>query len=245
MFRTDHELALTLGWICDRQLFGRAYSALQPDYFWSMPRTSGVLLRPVVTTARVTPGAVRPGDIDLLVVPYHGSELVLERTMALEIKAIRASYTRQGKSPNEFGFSQAEGLSTLGFPYVAVVHLIVSDGSPTHEWRIMQRARILDEEGHVEMLSPAPHDMLPADLMDRAYGRLMANRRNSTHGVGAIYLERWSAEEGAFSSPAGYWMPSCHPARANDRVSYELLSRVASYCKRNLTSFLANPRFDP
>ncbi len=245
MARNAHELALTLAWICDRQLFGRTYAALRPDYFWSMPTDSGVLLRPVVTTSRLMPGASLPGDIDLLIIPYHGSELILEQTLAIEIKAIRASHARQGKSPNDFGFSQTDNLSKLGFPYVALVHLIVSDGAPTHEWRMMNLARILDEEGRVEMLPPEPHDMLPADLMARAYGRLVSNSRYRSHGLGAVYLKQWSAETRSFVQGNGYWMPSCRRAEPNEQISYELLSWVSSYYQRNQASFLANPRFDP
>lgn len=245
MARNAHELALTLAWICDRKLFGRTYAALRPDYFWSMPANSGVLLRPIVTTARLMPGALLPGDIDLLIIPYHGSELILEQTLAIEIKAIRASYARQGKSPNEFGFSQTDSLAKLGFPYVGLVHLIVSDGAPAHEWRMMNLARVLDQDGRVEMLPPEPHDMLPADLMERAYGRLVANCRGSSHGLGAVYLNHWSAETRSFVEAGGYWMPNCRRAEPNERVSYDLLSWVGSYYRRNRASFLVNPSFDP
>lgn len=245
MGRDHHELALTLAWICNRQLFGRTYSSLQPEYFWDMPHGSGVLLRPVVTTSKISPGAIRPGDIDLLVIPYHGDELVLEQTLVLEIKAVRATFAKQGKSPNEFGFSQAEGLSALGFPYVGLVHLIVSDQSPEHAWRMMGRAEILDEEGRVRLLPSVPHDMLPADLMDRTFGRLEGNSRNPDHGLAAVYLEPWSEEFKTFRSDGGYWLPTCRRAQANGHVSNELLLRVGRYYKKNASSFLATPRFDP
>lgn len=243
--RDQHEIALTLAWICHRKLWGQTYAALQPDFFWNMPQDGGVLLRPVATTSRIVAGAVRPGDIDLLVIPYQGRELILERTLAIEIKAIRASFARQGKSPNDFGYSQAEGLSALGFPYVALVHLIVSDGSPEHAWRMMGRAEIMDgTTGRVRMLPDAPHDMLPGDLMDRAFGRLVANSRNTHHGLGAVYLENWSKELGRFDMN-GFWFPNCRRAEPNGTVSYELLKNVGDYYLRNARSFLATPSHDP
>lgn len=243
--RERHELALTMAWICDRALFGRTYSALQPDYFWTMPQDSGVLLRPMATTARLIRGATKPGDIDLLIIPYHGRELILDRAMAIEIKAIRASYAKQGKSPNEFGFSQAEGLSTLGFPHVALAHLIISDGAPEHEWRMMGVARVLDQDGRVELLSPQPHDMLPAELMSRAFGRLCANSRNLSHGLASVYLMEWSEEDGHFAPGNGYWMPKCRPAQVNPQCSEKFLESLAGYYVRNKDSFLVTPRFDP
>jgi hypothetical protein len=210
-----------------------------------MPQDGGVLLRPVVTTSKIVAGAVRPGDIDLLVIPYQGKELILERTLAIEIKAIRASFAKQGKSPNDFGYSQTEGLSALGFPYVALVHLIVSDDSPEHAWRTMGRAEVLDgDTGRVRMLPDAPHDMLPGDLMDRAFGRLVANSRSKHHGLGAVYLEKWSEELGRFDMN-GFWFPNCRRAEANDAASHELLRNVGEYYRRNQQSFLATPSHDP
>lgn len=242
--RDQHEIALTLAWICHRKLWGQTYAALQPDFFWGMPQDGGVLLRPVATTSRIVAGAKRPGDIDLLVIPYHGRELILERTLAIEIKAIRASFAKQGKSPNDFGNTQAEGLTTLGFPYVALVHLIVSDDSPQHAWRMMGMAEILDSSGRARILSPAPHDMLPSDLMDRALGRLVANSKNPSHGLGAVYLNKWSAESKGFDLE-GYWFPNCRRAERNEVVSYDLLHNVGQYYLRNASSFLVTPSHDP
>ncbi|WP_210338809.1 hypothetical protein [Devosia rhizoryzae] len=242
--RTQHELALTIAWICHRKLWGQTYAGLQPDYFWTQPQDAGVLLRPVVTTSRLFPGATKPGDVDLLVIPYHGKELVLERSLAMEIKVIRASHARPGKSPNDFGFSQAEGLSALGFPYVAVVHLIVSDSAPENEWRMMGKAEVLDSSGRVRMLEPEPHDMLPADLMERAFGRLKANSRDGAHGIAAVYLDKWSEESRKFEYN-GFWFPECQPALRNPSVSYDLLPYIGSYYLRNSSSFLATPMFDP
>lgn len=243
--RDQHEIALTLAWICHRKLWGQTYAALQPDFFWDMPRDGGVLLRPVVTTSKIVAGATFPGDIDLLVIPYQGTELMLERTLAIEVKAIRASFAKQGKSPNDFGNSQTEGLSALGFPYVALVHLIISDGSPEHTWRKMGRAEVLDgSTGKARILPDAPHDMLPNDLMRRAFGRLVANSRNEAHGLGAVYLEKWSEELGHFDMN-GFWFPECRRAEANASASHELLDSVGRYYQRNAQSFLATPNHDP
>ncbi len=120
-----HELALTISFITKRRAFGYAYAGIQPDYFFSMPQDSGVYVCPVVPTEILTSEIRYPGDIDLLIVPYEMDELVLDRVVAVEIKAVRASFANQGKSPNGFGVSQASGLLQMGFPYVALAHLIV------------------------------------------------------------------------------------------------------------------------
>jgi hypothetical protein len=128
-------------------LFGHAYRALQADYFDEMLLDAGVFIAPLILTHKIFPGMHRPGDIDLLVIPYEGGHLVLERTLAIEFKVIRASFARQGKSPNDFGYSQAAALLDLGIPYVAVGHFITSDSSPRELWHQVMRGEILDSSG--------------------------------------------------------------------------------------------------
>lgn len=133
--RQRDERFMGLRLITRREQFGLCYEHLAGRYFRFMPNPSGVLICPFVQTGHIVPGADFPGDIDLLILPYEGNELVLSRAMAVELKVTRASFCKQGKSPNSFGFSQAGGLLALGFPYVAVAHLITSDQSPPRHWR--------------------------------------------------------------------------------------------------------------
>jgi hypothetical protein len=165
------EEALIVSFICDRKLFGLAYWEVQPDYADRMPRGSGVFIAPLVRTKAILQHAEKPGDIDLLVIPYEGDELVLERVLVIEAKAVRARFARQGKSPNEFGFSQALSLLDLGFPYVAVAHLIISDLSPEESWREMMAAEVLDREGNVGNIGLVKVDPMPDNLTARGTGR--------------------------------------------------------------------------
>lgn len=116
LMEKQDEIAMSIQFISDRMLFGLAYSGVQGDYFDGMPPKSGVLIHPLVPTGSIAKGASRPGDIDLLIVPYENDDLILHRAVAMEIKALRVRHLRKGKSPNQFGFSQASSLLELGFP---------------------------------------------------------------------------------------------------------------------------------
>ncbi len=237
-----HEIAATIAFITGRERFGQAYRGLQPDYFHRMSRKSGVYCRPLVPTKRLAPDASFPGDVDLLIVPYDGDELVLHRTIALEIKVVRATFRKQGKSPNEFGFSQAAALMKLGFPYVAVAHLIVSDKSPRSAWRPMGVARVLDRHGRVELLNPVEADWLPIDLMLRSIGRLNAAAPPSI-GLVACYVG--SSIDDLTGSPRSGWLcPDCRAATWNPLQSRALLRRVAELFESDSSSFFDNPRYD-
>ena len=184
----NREAALVLALICHRKLFGEVYLGLQPDYFWEMPHDSGVLCCPFIATSKVAPYAIRPGDIDLLIVPYERDELILERIVACEVKIVRASFANQGRSPNDFGRSQASASVELGFPYVALVHLVVSDASPKSAWR-RSWALKMAEDDRVIPLGTRLKDLLPSDLIRRAYGRLVANADDDL-GLAAVYAGR-------------------------------------------------------
>jgi hypothetical protein len=242
-WQSEESLLLTL--LASRKLFGEVYSRLQPDYFWAMPPNSGVLCAPFVPTSTIVPNARRPGDIDLLLLPYEGEQLVLSRAMATEVKVWRASYARQGRSPNDFGFSQASALLGIGFPYVAVMHLVVSDASPKEAWRKVLSGR-LQHKDRVKMLGTRLKDMLPADLIARSYGRLEAHSIHPTLGLAAVYIDRRSGRELDMSHrTGGRWYPQVREAHFNADLNTTLCRSIAAYYEANSKRFLETPRFDP
>ena len=209
-----------------------------------MPLDSGVFIAPLVRTRDILPQAERPGDIDLLVIPYEGDELVLERVLAIEAKAVRARFSRQGKSPNEFGFSQALSLLSLGLPYVAVAHLIISDLSPEEYWQEMLAAEILDREGNVRSIAPVKIDPMPAALTDRTFGRLQKNCKISDIGLISAYI--FSPIFGN-CDPKQHMLhfPSGRAASLNPEARFKTLDAVAMYFQERYAEFLDTPRYDP
>lgn len=236
------EIALTMLFVAKRQLFGMAYSGLQPGYFWSMPRDSGVYVGLALPTRFFTTEVTRPGDVDLLVIPYEGDKLIVHRTLAIEIKAVRASFHRQGKSPNEFGFTQAGGLQAIGFPYVAVAHLIVSDASPQVAWREIGVARIIGDDGAAEMLDPIQTDCLPIDLMERSFGRILKQSPDADLGLVAAYIQ---TPDQLRRGGLDFWHPDTRHANFNPKTRQETLQRIADFFESYPEHFLDNPRHSP
>lgn len=240
------EVALTISLITRRQRFGLVYWGLQPDYFDLMPRDSGVYLTLLIRTSALSVQHTVPGDIDLLIVPYECDELVLSRTIALEVKAVRASFLRQGKSPNEFGFSQARGLQEIGFPYVGLAHLIVSDESPVDAYREMGIFRAVGNDGRVERLAPKRVDCLPMDLIARTYGRLeKAAVGNPDIGLVAAYMGSSESDIMGGGPILSFWTPTCRRAERNPLMNAKLLQRVADLVETYPDYFFDCPRFPP
>lgn len=235
------ETAMLLTLIADRNHFGLIYSGLQPEYFDEMPEKSGVFAVPLVPIGLVSPGATFPGGIDVLIVPYENDELVLDRLLALEIKVVRASFAKQGKSPNDFGKSQVRGLLEVGAPYAALVHLIVSDQSPKWAWREMGIARIIDSNGTAEILPAERLDLLPMALIERAFGRLQQLRGDDPFGVAAAYI----FDPNSWDEPPGRWFPETLPAEPNPNSSIGFAEGVTRLFERYTHAFIDIPRFDP
>lgn len=239
LIKKQDEIALGISFISDRQLFGLSYSFTQPAYFDQMPRESGVFICPFVPTKYIAANAVRPGDIDLLIIPYENEELILHRVMAIELKALRATFVKQGKSPNQFGNRQASALLKLGFPYVSIAHLIISDQSPKTHWREVAVAQTIDGRGTLKPLPNQKIDMMPADLIDRAFGRLQHHNMLSEVGLICAYLD-WNSHPDKRS----IWHPECRPAFLNSNVSRAMLEAILDFYYDNFQAFLDNPRYD-
>jgi hypothetical protein len=229
----DDEIALGARLVCNRRLFGACYSGIVPGYYDSMGRNSGVMVGGFVGSANILPAMSFPGDIDLLVIPYENDELVVSETLVIELKAVRAKFAKQGKSPNEFGFSQAKAMLSNGFPYSAVAHLITSDASPKDGWRKVLLTRVIDADaGTVEDPWETSFDLLPADLIDRCFGRLRANCDDDNLGLVAAYIK-----------DKGIWLPSTRPARRNPHIAYATLEAIAACYEKGFRRFMDIPKY--
>lgn len=239
---SKHELLLSVSLVTHRYLFGLVYSGLLGDYFNRMPNPSGVYIALVVPTPLLNRDVAKPGDIDLLVVPYEGDELVLDHTMAVEIKVIRATFLKQGKSPNSLGMSQAAGLVEMGFPYVSVAHLIVSDESPEKEWRPMKLLRVVNSDGLCQFLPDVNVDCMPMDLMRRAIGKMQTARPNPFIGLAAVYL---GSDDAQITGHGSTWHPETMPASPITKINTALLDRIADLLEKRPAAFMDIPRYDP
>ncbi len=233
--RKNDERCVTYSWLSQRVLFGLVYELLLPDYFNIMSLDSGVVIGSFIPSTEIVPGLSSPGDIDVLVIPYEGEELELSHTLVIEIKVIRASFARQGKSPNQFGFSQAGALLKAGFPHVAVGHLIVSDDrSPEHAWRKQLMAKIVDTDGACGPFQTVMCDMLPSDLLRRSHGRLRHNCPDPRLG-----------HFSAFPWRSGTWFPEGERAALNPHMRSDVLEGVYAYYQKHGRHFLRTRRYPP
>ncbi len=69
----------------------------------------------------------KPGDFDLILIPYSATHIYFERTAVYEIKVVRPKRTNPKKSPNSMGITQLKGLIADGFPFVSLMHICMTE----------------------------------------------------------------------------------------------------------------------
>ncbi|WP_214071850.1 hypothetical protein [Mucilaginibacter sp. dw_454] len=68
----------------------------------------------------------RPGDYDIIFIPYHKDKLFYERTAVFEVKIARPSFENVNRNANSLGENQVYGLIADGFPLVGLLHIVIS-----------------------------------------------------------------------------------------------------------------------
>ena len=163
-FKSNDERGIIARLILNKEYFGACFRQFHPIFF-ETEIYKGVVVSMLVASQELNPDLRKPGDVDILIIPYTDKSLVFSEAIAVEAKVIRASYAKQTKSPNQYGFSQAKGLWDIGFPYVAVAHFIVSDKSPRNQWVKKLQATIGKNES-IEDISEVDVDYLPVNLRE-------------------------------------------------------------------------------
>lgn len=80
----------------------------------------------------------KPGDFDILIIPYSGDEIFYNRTCAIETKVVRPRRDNPRKAPNSYGVTQIEGLIKDGFPLVGLLHICMTEPLKDNEKSIIK-----------------------------------------------------------------------------------------------------------
>lgn len=239
--RKREEDLLIISLVTNMPLFGHLFAELRPDYFWEMPNNSGVLVTILTPTNAIVEEATSPGDIDILIIPYEGNKLVVEYSVACEVKAVRAKFTNQGKSPNQFGLSQSKAIAELGFPFVALIHLIVSDKSPRSAFQKIGVAKVTGSEGKIELLENQFVDKMPIHLLERNFGKLKKIMDpKSNIGAACVYLG--SEDDDLTGKSGSIYMPYTQAASKNPKMSRLTILALRDYFEKIPEKFINLPR---
>lgn len=215
--------------IANMHIAGCWFSSLMPNLYLELGLHSGCMMSMSVPSKCIASDLVYPGDIDILVIPYENNELLLSRTLAVEIKILRTEKRRPGKSPNKFGYSQAKALLARGFPYVGVGHILVTDGPMDERSKEMLVAHM--GSSSIDIISQTKIDSFEIDMRERALGRLKQGLGEERIGYFAMNFDGRRVFE-----PFGM---SCERSAACDN---ELLKSIGVFYESNYQTFFELPR---
>ncbi len=80
----------------------------------------------------------KPGDFDILIIPFNDSRTFFERTCAIEVKVARPTRDKITKPPNSNGIEQVEGLIRDGFPLVGLIHICMPEPLKEKEKQVIK-----------------------------------------------------------------------------------------------------------
>lgn len=230
--RWDEENVVA-GIIANMHILGRWISALMPNLYLELGLYSSFMTTMSVPSKAITATMSFPGDIDILVIPCDEDELILSKTLAVEVKILRGEKRRPAKSPNKYGRSQALSLLKHGFPYVGIGHVIVTDDLPDAPNKEMLVGAVSSGET-VTSLKPSKIDAFELDLANRSLGRLKSVCSTTEIGYFTMNFDAKRIFE-----PLGR---ACVP---NHRWNPELFDSINRFYNQNCQRFFEAPRYSP
>lgn len=69
----------------------------------------------------------KPGDYDILLIPYVRDFIHYEMTIAIEVKILRPTRSNPERNSNSMGGKQVWGIYEDGFPYIGLLHLTMTE----------------------------------------------------------------------------------------------------------------------
>lgn len=174
-------------------------------------------------------GPGQPGDIDVLIVPTWKQKPVVEKACAIEVKRLALRGPNWAKNVDRYGITQAHGLIRCGFPFVGILHVIVTAPGPSENWRTLLKARVIEGD-RLEMLGEELVDMTGPDAADRQLARLLSQRTDPRIGLNAIAIKQtFDADDSYFSHTLG---SGCRAAVKNNPHPM-LLRNIEKFCEIN------------
>ena len=89
----------------------------------------------------------KPGDFDILVIPYNDDNILFERSGVYEVKVVRPTRQNPQKNANSLGITQLKGLISDGFPFVGLIHVSMSEPLLDNEKSVIQFCTLPANDG--------------------------------------------------------------------------------------------------
>ncbi|MBB6612166.1 hypothetical protein H7F15_14040 [Pontibacter sp. Tf4] len=185
----------------------------------------------------------KPGDFDIIIIPFSGEKVFFERSCAIEVKVVRPTRRNPKRNANSIGEEQVYGLINDGFPLVGLIHICMPEPLNENE-KIKQRyitggvgenaSKVpLDEREAVDVL----FDHLAIVSLDNQMRRLVSRGFPKYVGLKTVGLniEKDYSKMLTFSF---YFNTQYEAGYFNPRTSAQTISKIRTYWEANKERFI-------
>lgn len=182
---------------------------------------------------------VKPGDIDILIIPWKGNRYLYTHSCAIEVKVVRPTLENPGRNANSYGVSQAKGLVRDGFPFVGLMHVVVPGPLPQElQWDLPVMETV---DGEFKEVGRRYFDYFSWAASERQAGRM--DQFDLPSCVGASAFAAGVDEEYRFdiTLASGDFVKV---ARLNPNVSFELIASIEAHHQENRDQYTRTVWFE-
>jgi len=229
-----------------RAFYSIIYDPLKFDDLYG-DRYTGFYVAKMITREELgLSSGTKPGDFDVLIIPFSDNRIYFDRTVASEIKLVRPTRKNPSKNANSLGITQLKGLIADGFPLVSLVHITMPEPLEDHEkMRIKMCNRPIDMDnpknniGALEDTRDVYYDWFGDYSSDKQIQRMLVMDIPKYAGIYAACLNVYDNGTTSISSctqdfwhyQAGYFNPHVKPETVNLIKSHFENHKEKYYCK--------------
>lgn len=125
----------------------------------------------------------KPGDYDILFIPYNQKRMFYERTAVFEVKIARPTFQLPNKGSNSLGETQVYGLIDDGFPLIGLLHIVISKPLLLRQTSTIKVSKVPSNtkwdrnnppfKSVEDLFEDQPWDWLPSYSIDKQMTRLI------------------------------------------------------------------------
>lgn len=185
----------------------------------------------------------KPGDFDVIIIPFSESNIYFERTVASEVKVVRPTRRKPTRNANSLGVTQLFGLIEDGFPFVSLIHITMPEALKEHEMQTLKFAnRVLDMDnpknniGLLDDTRDVLFDWLGMYSADKQMQRLLAFDIPKYAGLYCTELSYFDNGSYSLSDIYGEYN-HFHHGYFNPKVKPETINKIEKHFFENPSSY--------
>jgi hypothetical protein len=136
----------------------------------------------------------RPGDFDIMFIPFEKDRVCFDRTAVFEVKIARPNSSNITKNSNSIGETQIYGLIEDGFPLIGLIHICMPEPLPkSHQTKIQTAKETIRKPGDPPFelknaFKLEDWDWLPHESIDNQMKRMISKGFPKYIGINAMAI---------------------------------------------------------